>query len=217
MNISDIVFSSYPVVFLLALMRVSIIFSMLPVFSSSVVQSKIKALFIFWLTVMSTPVLYLSFQKQGILDSFINIDGNMLITMILSELFLSLIIATAINISYYSYKIIGELISFPLGLSMASMYDPATGQNEMIISRILWLCALFIFFDSGLYQILIIGYFKSFEIIPVGVNILSNLSISEITIKLFEILNDTYKFVLVVSLPFFLITISSDMFFWIYD
>ncbi len=50
-----------------------------------------------------------------------------------------------LNVVFSAVRIIGDFVGYATALSMASMFDPSTGSNEGLVSRLLYWIALMIF------------------------------------------------------------------------
>lgn len=146
----------YP--FLLLLARVVAFVAFMPVFSHTAVPASIRIVLAFYFTVFIYP--------------FINVQNvitqDMFIEALISEITLGLIASFLMNIIFSAIKIIGDFVGYATGLSMVNMFDPSTGSNEGIISRFLYILAILIFFETGMYEITILMLAKSFDMVQLG-------------------------------------------------
>ena len=86
-----------------------------------------------------------------------------LFVALLTELTLGFVACMFINIAFDAVRIIGDFIGQATVLSMARMFDPATGANEGLVGRLLYWIALMIFFETGMYEMTIVLLTKSFD------------------------------------------------------
>lgn len=66
------------------------------------------------------------------------------------------------------FQLGGELIDMQMGLSMASMYDPATKASISVTGNLLTAMYVLIFFISNAHLALFTVLIKSFQVVPVG-------------------------------------------------
>ncbi len=66
------------------------------------------------------------------------------------------------------FQLGGEVIDMQMGLSMASMYDPATKANISVTGNLLTAMYVMIFFISNAHLALFTVVIKSFQLIPLG-------------------------------------------------
>lgn len=72
------------------------------------------------------------------------------------------------------FQLGGEVIDMQMGLSMASMYDPATKANISVTGNLLTSMYVLIFFLSNAHLALFTVVIKSFQVIPLGVGQVSS-------------------------------------------
>ena len=51
---------------------------------------------------------------------------------------------------------------------MATMFDPASGSNDGVVSRFLYLISLALFFETSMYEMTIVMMVKSFSMVTLG-------------------------------------------------
>ncbi len=62
----------------------------------------------------------------------------------------------------------GEFVGLQMGLAFASFFDPATGANTAVLSRLLNLLAMLVFLAFDGHLLMLDGLVRTFEILPVG-------------------------------------------------
>ncbi|MFA6789908.1 MAG: flagellar biosynthetic protein FliR, partial [Arcobacteraceae bacterium] len=144
--------------FLLLLARIVAFVAFMPVFSHTAVPATIRIALAFYFTVFIYP--FINVQNT--------ITQDMFIEALISEITLGLIASFLMNIVFSAIKIIGDFVGYATGLSMVSMFDPSTGSSEGIISRFLYVIAILIFFETGMYEITILMLAKSFDMVQLG-------------------------------------------------
>jgi flagellar biosynthetic protein FliR len=68
----------------------------------------------------------------------------------------------------------GEFIGLQMGLSFASFFDPATGANTAVLSRLMNMIAMLLFIAFNGHLLMLAGFIRSFDILPIqnaGINL----------------------------------------------
>lgn len=65
----------------------------------------------------------------------------------------------------------GEFVGLQMGLAFASFFDPATGANTAVLSRLLNLVAMLIFLAVNGHLLMLNGLLRTFEFLPVGASL----------------------------------------------
>jgi len=69
---------------------------------------------------------------------------------------------------FFAADIGGMIISNELGLSMGSIMDPTSGQSQQVPGLILFLLATVTMLSLDLHHGLLLGFARSFEVLPIG-------------------------------------------------
>lgn len=144
--------------FLLLLARILSFVAFMPVFGHSAISPTIRIAFAFYITIFIFPLVTLTTPITA---------DNFLIGLI-SEITLGLCASMFVNIVFSAVKIIGDFIGYSTALSMAMMFDPNSGTQEGLISRLLYWIALVLFFQTGMYEMTLVILVKSFSMIHLG-------------------------------------------------
>ena len=192
---SEIVFH-----FLLLLARILAFVAFMPVFGHTAISPTIRVALAFFITVFIFPLVNI--------NSDIN-ESNFLISII-SEITLGLVASMFINIIFSAVKIIGDFVGYSTALSMAMMFDPTTGSQEGLISKLLFWIALMVFFQTGMYEMTIVILLKSFSIIHLGT--FDIFSYDGIQIAIDEV-KRMFAFAFAFALPLFFIGFIMDVYY----
>src|SRR5690606_7312648 len=65
----------------------------------------------------------------------------------------------------------GEFVGLQMGLAFASFFDPATGANTAVLSRLLNIVAMLIFLAVNGHLLMLNGLLRTFEFLPVGASL----------------------------------------------
>ena len=144
--------------FLLLLGRIMSFVAFMPVFSHKAVPAKIRITFAFFLTIFLFPLV----------DVQNTITADMFLIGLISEITLGLVSALFLNVVFAAVSIIGDLVGFATALSMANMFDPASGTQQGVIGRLLYMIALVMFFETGMYEVTLVILAQSFDLIHLG-------------------------------------------------
>lgn len=144
--------------FLLLFARILAFVAFMPIFGHTAVSPTIRVAIAFYFAVFLFPMIEINKTYT---------ESEFLLGLI-SEVTLGFIAAFFVNIIFSAVRIIGELISYATSLSMASMFDPSSGTQETVISKLLFIIAVLIYFETGMYEITILMLSKSFELIHLG-------------------------------------------------
>lgn len=186
--------------FLLLLARILAFVAFMPVYGHPSVNARIRVTFAFFITLFLFPII----EVQN------EIDKDTFILSLITEITLGLVAAFFINVIFSAVKIMGELIGYATALSMANMFDPSTGSQEGVVSRFLYLVALVLFFETGMYEMLFVILVKSFSIVHLGQ--FDIYSYDGIQIIIDEI-NRLFVFAFSFSLPLFFLAFILDIYY----
>lgn len=187
--------------FLLLFARILAFVSFMPVFGHKSVPVKIRVVFALFFTIFVYP--FISF------DNTLH-NSNLLLLSIVSELTLGFLASFLFNVIFSAVRIIGDFISYATALSMATMFDPASGSNDAVISRFLYLIAIAIFFETSMYEMTIVMMVKSFSMVSLGS--FNVFSFNGIEFAIIEI-KRMFAFAFAFALPLFFISFIMDLYY----
>jgi len=148
-------------VFLLVLVRVASLLFMMPVFSGRAVPNTIKVLMAMVLALMLTPMVPFKpseFPSQPLA----------LVILIVSEVFIGASLALIMQLIFVGVQIAGQMIGFQMGFSVASVMDPNTGVQSVLMAQLSYLIALMIFLAINGHYYFIKVLFESYKLLPPG-------------------------------------------------
>lgn len=148
-------------IFFAVLLRVSIIFFMLPIFSSSQFPATVKVC-----TVASLSFMLLPFIRQNVQP--LPLDPVTLGSVVVGELLLASVYALSMILIVSAFQFAGELISFEMGFSFAQIADPQTDNQFTVLSVWAHMLALLILFAMNGHHYILKLIVESFRTIPVG-------------------------------------------------
>ena len=145
--------------FLLLLARILAFMAFMPIFGHKAINPTIRVAISFYITIFLFPLID---YNSSILSE------HTFPLALISELTLGLVSAFFVQIIFSAVQIVGDLIGYATALSMANMFDPATGTQQGIISRLLYMIILVLYFQTGMYEVTLVMLEHSFTMISLG-------------------------------------------------
>jgi flagellar biosynthetic protein FliR len=146
--------------FTLVLGRVAGIFYSLPLFGGERVPMNIRVLLTLAMTLVCFPVLKLSPQA---LPS----DFPSLFLIVVAEALIGFTLGIVAKSVFGAVEFCGQIVGMQMGFSMASLFDPAMGQQQ-IMSLFQSLLAMLLFLTLGVHHVFIRAMVESYTLIPIG-------------------------------------------------
>lgn len=148
-------------IFLLILIRISVVLYLFPVFSSDMIPGPVKAGLAMMMALVLFPVVTVNPAR---------FPGNIpeLLILGISELCVGMVLALTIRIFLSTVELAGQLIGFQMGFAIINVLDPQTGSQVDIIGQISSLVVLTIFLALNGHHILIAGLVESFRVVEIG-------------------------------------------------
>lgn len=148
--------------FLLIFIRVGVILFLLPFFNSRKIQVMSKVGMSFGITILLYPVIDV-LGTTAMPATTLGISR-----LIAGELIIGMILGLMVQVFFEGVKIMGEMVGFQTGLSIANIIDPQSGTQVPIFSNMAYLLAMILFLLLNGHHILLNALRGSFEIIQVG-------------------------------------------------
>ncbi len=161
------------VVFMLIFTRMSGLFATAPFFSTFTMPEQVKI----WFCALISFILYpiLSAKAHFIMPHSMP-EFAILIAI---EFAIGFAIGFIANLLFVGVSMVGELISIQMGLSMANVLDPVSGESSTIMSSLYTYLVTLVFLGLGAYEYLFAVVYKSFFAMPVGLEGVFNSGIFE--------------------------------------
>jgi len=188
--------------FLLLFARILSFMAFMPIFAHTSVTPTIRITISFYMALFMLPLVD---------TNSINISNDIIfIKSIIGEITLGFIAATLVQIIFSAVQIIGDLVGFATALSMANMFDPATGTQQGVVSRFLFMLVLVLYFQTGMYEVTLLMLGSSFSMIHLGEFNLFDYNIVSMAIT--EI-NNMFIFAFAFAFPLFFIGFVLDIYY----
>jgi flagellar biosynthetic protein FliR len=146
--------------FLWPLFRIMGMMAMAPLLGDAAIPIRIKVAASVAITACVAPVL-------GPMPSVptASFDG---LFIAFKQVTIGLALGLVMRIAFTAVQTAGEFIGLQMGLSFASFFDPATGANTTVLSRIMNNMALLLFMAVNGHLIMVAGVVRTFQILPVS-------------------------------------------------
>ncbi len=147
------------VVFLLLVARFSGVFAFFPFFDNQLVSINVRAAMVFFMSVAFFPLVNTSLPDMSMVEFLV---------AVLFEVMLGFIASICLQIVFAMLSFGGELISFTMGLTMASAYDPVSGAQKPIIAQLIAILGLLIAISLDFHHTIFLIISHSLNATPLG-------------------------------------------------
>lgn len=143
--------------FFLVLARVSPLFILAPLFSSKMINARVRGIVAVALSVGLMPVV-----KHGEID----LDVLAYAGLLVKEVIVGLAFAYALHAMFAALQVAGTLLDTLIGFSFGAIVDPVTGTQSAVIQQMYGLFGVAIFIALGGDSMVIAGLGRTYEAVP---------------------------------------------------
>lgn len=140
--------------------RISGLMLTLPIFSTALLPTRIKVVFIFVISFVCSSVVPAEL-------SFLNFNGSYLV-YIIQELFLGILMGFILQLVFQVFVLGGQIVSMQAGLGFAVMVDPASNASVPFVSQYYLLMTNLIFLALNGHIAVLDTLMESFTTMPIG-------------------------------------------------
>ena len=148
-------------IYLLVLVRISLVLFMFPVFSSPVFPNTLKTGFAMVVSLLLYTVVEVDLARFPM-----TVVGTGLLA--LAEAMIGLTLGLCLRIFFGSVQLAGQVIGFQMGFAMMNVVDPMTGSNVSIMDQIGYWVVLILFLVMNGHHIIFVSLIESFSLVPIG-------------------------------------------------
>lgn len=178
-------------IYVLVFVRVAGIFLFNPIISKANIPATVRTALALTLTVMITPAIQIPADfEPGTFDFLLGF---------LKEIAVGLLLGYVFNIFYYMLMAAGDILDMDQGFGMAKNFDPATNIQTSVISQLLHIMFILLFFVTNSHHALINITVSSFDIAPIGLEGFALDSAAAFAIDLF---GNTFAVAMKLTIPF---------------
>ncbi len=147
--------------FLLIFCRVGATIMVMPGIGEMYVPARIRMLFAVAFTVLLTPILQSKMPAlaSNVLLLFVQLMGEIVV-----GIFIGLIARAILSVVHVA----GTIIAVQSSLSMAAVFDPINGSQSPVISNLLTIGALMVFFALDLHHLVLAAIVQSYDLFTPG-------------------------------------------------
>ncbi|MHC4171489.1 MAG: flagellar biosynthetic protein FliR [Planctomycetota bacterium] len=147
--------------FAMVLTRISAFFLVLPVFGWKSIPVRIKVALIVLVAVFFSVVIPLATEPEGVsvLEA---------ILLIANEATYGLALGLIVTFVFTAVKFSGRIIERQMGLAMAQILDPMTGERTQPLSSLLEMIFIILFLSANGHHLLLLIISRSYETFPAG-------------------------------------------------
>ncbi|WP_121021917.1 flagellar biosynthetic protein FliR [Helicobacter vulpis] len=150
--------------FWLLFMRLAGVMAFFPFFDNNLVPVSVRGALGFFLALLFYPT---------IPTAPLNLNAEDFLIALLSELLLGLCASFFLHVVFSTLAFATDTISFSMGLTMASAYDPISGAQKAIVGQVVLLLAILIMLQTSMHHLIILWVQHSLEKVPLGSFVLS--------------------------------------------
>ena len=143
---------------LLVMVRLSGLMVFAPVFSSSAIAPRIKAGFVFALTILLAPAVAAVPAAHAVLDT----------QAVLGELGVGLVFGLSLMFLNEALTFAGTLLGLQFSFSLVHLLDPNSMIETAVLGQMLSWLGVLVIIGSGLDRSLLAAVVRSFSVVPVG-------------------------------------------------
>ena len=146
-------------IFLLIIARIVGIFMTAPLFSDATVSRTFKTTFMF-------AIAFLLWFVIPFPDTRLPADMFLFILAAAQEFFIGYMLGMVTKIIFSGIEAAGDMMGAQMGLSVASMLDPATGRQSVVTARLLRWVVVIIFLAIDGPHFILTALYKSYDALP---------------------------------------------------
>ncbi|PCJ34600.1 MAG: flagellar biosynthetic protein FliR [Alphaproteobacteria bacterium] len=150
--------------FFLVFSRLGAMFMLLPALGETAIPMRVRL-------VMALAVSFLIYTLVSASLPAMPGSALMLGLLIVIEVFIGVMIGTAIRLLLSALHTAGTIIAMQTGLAMAMAFDPAQGAQSALMSTFLTLMAVVLIFITNMHYMMIAAMLDSYSLFPVGTEI----------------------------------------------
>ena len=134
------------------------LFIICPVFGERSIPQMLKLVLALWLAFIFSMVIHFPIVPK--------LTSVEIIVQLVTQLYIGFVIGFIARMIFSGIAMAGSLMDMQMGLSSASIFDPANGAQVTIMERIMINLSIFIFLVTDSHVILLSALHRSFDVIP---------------------------------------------------
>jgi flagellar biosynthetic protein FliR len=148
------------------LCRIGGLITTAPLFGESTIPTRVKIGLAVVITFIVSPLL-------GPMPSIAPASWAGL-TIAAEQVVIGLALGFCMQMVFTAAMMAGEFVGLQMGLAFASFFDPTTGANTAVLSRLINLVAMLIFLSVNGHLLMLDGLVRTFDFLPIGASLNPN-------------------------------------------
>ena len=146
---------------MLATARLTLGLALTPLFSAFAMPMLARLMFVLMLASLVVGL-------PGTVPAEMSVSLAYLAPALAREAGLGLMLSLGVHASFATFAIAGRLIDTQLGFTLGAVLDPVSKGHAAVVSSGLSLLAVVLFFVTDVHQLVFTGYFRTFDLLPLG-------------------------------------------------
>ncbi len=159
LNLLDYFLVSQVTAFLMIFCRIGSALMVLPGFGDVYVNARVRLLFALAFTLVLTPLLIEQMPPAPP-------QPLALVFLIGGEILIGVFIGLIARVMLSALHVAGTIIAMQSALAVAAIFDPSSGGQSPVISNILTLTAITLFFSLNLHHLVLAALAQSYDVFP---------------------------------------------------
>jgi len=149
------------IVFLLLFARTTSLIVTAPIFSNQAIPAQLKI-------GLSIFLAFVLFPLQSSMAAHVDLRLFGIVVLVLQEVIVGMTIGFAASLIFVGVRYAGELISFDMGFTIASTFDPETNASLPIVGEVLYLFTAMLFILLNGHHFILQALQLSYQTVPIG-------------------------------------------------
>jgi flagellar biosynthetic protein FliR len=146
--------------FIFPFCRIGALMAFAPIFGEATLPARVKTYIALALTMTLAPSL-------GAMPAVAPGSWTSLLIMA-QQIVIGMAMGLAMRVIFAAVQVAGDLVGLQMGLSFATLLDPATGANTTVLSRLFNIVALLLFLAMDGHLLMLAGFWHAFEVLPIA-------------------------------------------------
>lgn len=158
-NLLDYFLITQIMAFFMIFVRIGSALMLMPGFGEVYVSPRIRLLFALVFSLMLTPMLE---PRMPILPT----NGFELGVLVAGEVLVGTFLGLIVRVMLSAVHVAGTIIAMQSSLAVAAIFDPSSGGQAPVVSNILTLMAITLFFTLNLHHLMLAALMQSYDVFP---------------------------------------------------
>jgi flagellar biosynthetic protein FliR len=187
-------------IFMLIMARVTGLMVEVPIFSDRTINRSTRLAIIFWISFVLWTVMPF--------ESAIFPTTNLMFGLVLiKEAFVGFTIGLIIKLIFSGIEAGGELIGSQMGLSVATILNPASGSQQVVVTQLLRFLVIAIFLTMDGHHLILEALFRSYSAVSM---VTGNLNMLDSGLQVLRVGGELFKIALSIATPIMLVIFLLD-------